>query len=337
LPGGGTRTVPASVILHSNSTQYANLFASTGVHGVGNRPLVLRMGSGLGLNRPPKGGDATWAMYTAQYDAQLRYGGQGSRNRSRHFDAYERAQQTARVADKILARVGGMSALAVPNTNTLADNATYRAIRLAGRLLDTRRPGDPIEHVAVMDDTHFSVGLQWSSHDARQTANVLNVLRALADVFDPSNGDLSVDDVLVVVHTEFGRVPDPDGIGGHQAVVAAQQAGQTPSTADLSARAQQGSDHAYTGFPVLMMGGPIRTAGVMGSLDTTGRHAHTGGRGVGTKQPSDIRAATLLAAGIHPFQDDTLMPSETSVTTTNRNAASDAIQRDVLGLDPTTC
>ncbi|MFT3766691.1 MAG: DUF1501 domain-containing protein [Minicystis sp.] len=257
---------------------------ATGFHGADNQPVLVTCGNTsiqarLDRSTPAAGstvarasGDPLRNHYDTRYRAMLFNG--GSRSRSRAYDAYEGSLATLEQHAGLRQRLQGVS-FALPSTANAADNATSTAIRAAAGLL-----GNGARHVTVVDngwDTHddsaYSTVEGYAAYVTRKT---FQLAHALAEVI--AAGTLDLTSTLVFVHSEFGR---------RQSWVSG----------------GNGGDHNPSGYPVLLLGGPITHPGIAGSItgptSPGGAPYFDGNHGVAA-----VRGAVALAAGIDPWQPD---------------------------------
>lgn len=197
-----------------------------------------------------------------------------------------RALADLNVARGILARAPAIAAFAASvgeapppaqHCGLDASSDTRRALHIAARLLSD--PQRRVRHVCVLDhglirapggggyDTH-------SDHARVQAANATHALGTLAALIArPGHGApglIDLDRTLVIIHSEFGRTPGPEGATGR--------------------------DHHPYAYPIAMLGGPIAAGfgGIAGAIDE-------GGSAVMAATPAEARAAAMLALGIWPF------------------------------------
>src|SRR6185369_15562947 len=138
-------------------------------------------------------------------------------------------------------------------------------------------------------DTHGE-----NSHtQARNLGHMLDSLMGLIN--KPGEGDpnkLDLDKTMIVLTTEFGRTPYAQNGG-------------------------KGRNHWPYGYPITLIGGPIRAAnkGVFGACGADGRAVGT------VSSPQENRIAALLALGIWPFAQESYNVSDVPGATNEANAA----------------
>jgi hypothetical protein len=297
------RPQPYSYVIAPTAVSFNdNVAAATAVgsHPALSRPLMLKIGSGgsallARLGRPARPqADALWSAMREQYVDQTRYGVGGPVTRSAAVAAYEASAVSVLDA----AQLGGLlqSAPLVPGSETSCVDSrtphftgvdtTTASIRTAVQLLTD--PAAEARYVCVIDngllsvmgntgyDTHSEGGNPPFTDHVRTTAiNLWNLLTELAASINGPNENspdkLHLDDVVILLNTEFGRRPDPVGTG---------------------------RDHWPYGYTNVLIGGPVNAS--TGQPKVVGA-INDGGAAVETFGPADVHCAVLLAAGINPF------------------------------------
>lgn len=277
----GAFETPAAYVLYAGALRAGMTATTPGLHGHDCTPLLLGIGSSstrlvnqLWRERPEARDDLLAAFDTAYADL-LTPSGASDPVRSRHYAAYAAARQRFPYADDLAAALDGIT-LTSESGDYTGDNPTRVAIEAAVELLaaDAR-------YVCVVDggveanyDRHHGTGYSLNENAEIQAGNLWNVCDAIAAAAEDG---LDLDETIVVLTTEFGR--------SHK------QAGSTTGIT------RTGTEHFYEGYAVAVLGGPIAAAGFTGDLsDHTAPSA--------TLQPSDLRAAMLVAAGIDPMSGD---------------------------------
>jgi hypothetical protein len=180
-------------------------------------------------------------------------------------------------------------------------------LRLAAHLLT--HPQTPARYVCVLDGGLLPAdgGGGYDTHEESpftQTRNLGNTLAALTSLINtPGEADpdkLNLDDTLIVLTTEFGRTPFKQG--------------------------QKGRNHWPYGFPVVMLGGPVRAdnAGVYGACGEDGR-------AISGCTPQENRIAALSALGIWPFANESFNVADVTGAA-NEAQAAQLVGNRVLGL-----
>lgn len=279
--------LPSSYVLFaplghvSQGDNLTPIFA-VGMHPGAARPLVLNADEGVDafvqkLQRPAIAStqDELLRGYRGEYVGRLQTA-TGEQVRSRGVADYVSATDNLFNARAIKAALAGLP-FAGPRMKPpaqlnsyppLADaeNAPRVAIKVAGQLLAGATPR--ARYVGVIDAGYVGAGgAGYDTHmmnTATTSCNLWNTLNALREEIDAGRIDLST--TLVVLNTEFGRTVS----GG------------------------SGRDHWPQGYVVGLLGNPIPSAGIVGSIDVNGY-------GTTAYTPADVRAATLMAAHIDPF------------------------------------
>lgn len=169
-----------------------------------------------------------------------------------------------------------------------SDDATRRALQLGAYLL-TRTGEEEARYVGIVDAGLDGLGFGYDVHgfeQARRTsAHLGRVLAALQEVIRdparpaPDDADkLDLSDTLIVLKTEFGRTPF-------------RSSGMSPDPTS------GGRDHWPYAYAGALLGGPVGR-GVSGALADG---ADPGVTADVPYSPTDLQAASLLAAGVDPF------------------------------------
>jgi hypothetical protein len=316
------RSLPHSYALLPENGGLGSLFTlvqqvqgSFGMHPGSARPLVLRIGTGLGdfvsqLDRANLGSnkDALNALidqYRGQYRDWLRFQSTSTLTRSNAFRDYDTAASRLLGADVLkdllvdapqtispgptCAREG-----ADPFSNP--DNPTRTALEFAAFLL-TRPAEEAASSVFVLDSGLVRTDLPYDVHSfdhAGDTgSNLVNLLNSLVSVIkDPANpapGDdsrIDLADTLIVINTEFGRTPF-------------KSSGNSPNPGSL------GRDHWPDAYVTTLIGGPIPDANDGTVHRVVGSISDAADEGAVADTPlysaTDMRAGLLVAAGVNPF------------------------------------
>jgi hypothetical protein len=285
------RPVPFSYVCQPATLSFPgdNLQAmtATGMHDGASRPVLLKIGAAgdlnalLGRSGMTAEADRLAEQYREQYRDWMRFGGSGPPLRSKGFGDYASSLQSILHAadlqgvltgaplalrnDPLCASVGGSGTAAL-------DNVPGTSLRVAASLLS--HPTSPASYVCVTDSglRTASGGGGYDTHSSNHVldvaVNLRNTLGTLAELI--TAGSIDLDQTLVVLTTEFGRTPARNG---------------------------NGRDHWPEGYVNVLIGGPITTSGVVGRINDAD------GRATLAYNPSDIRAAVLMAAGIYPFAE----------------------------------
>lgn len=317
-----------------------NTLGTVGMHHGSAKPLVMRVGPQFStfisqLTRPiSNSSDALLDQYRAQYRDWLRYQGQAAPNfltRSKAFSDYDAA--VANLFDS-----GSLSSLLVPAPSTVASaascaaengvfennlNATATALKTAVYLL-TRPSAQQARYVHVVDGGIVRQGLPYDVHSTRHVtdtgSNLWSTLSTLAGMIrDPANPQpndadkLDLNETIIVINTEFGRTPF-------------KSLGTVPNAGSL------GRDHWPQAFCSVVIGGPITTAGVVGSIMDGSSTATVADI---PYTPTDLRAALLLAMNIDPFETENFALGSLSApfsTAMDHTAAMVLLRQKILGI-----
>ena len=287
-----------------------SMMGALGMHPGSAKPLVLRLGPQFGtflsqLSRSSSSadGDALLDQLRARYRDALRFQGAttpAAFTRSKGFQNYDVAVSSLLQASSLSTFLGGL-----PSTIAGADscasesgsfetnpNVTRTALQVAVRLL-TRPTAQAPRYVHVVDSGITRQALPYDVHsfgNATDTgSNLWNTLSTLAGLTrDPANptptdsDKLDLNSTLIHITTEFGRTP-------------------FKSQGDVVNLSSLGRDHWPEAFCSVLIGGPITTSAVLGSISDA---ANNGAVATTSYSPTDVRAAMLVAMGIDPFEPE---------------------------------
>jgi uncharacterized protein (DUF1501 family) len=224
--------------------------------------------------------------YQALYRDHLRFHGMGDAIRSAGFSSYDTAinfllhaaDLNTLLSGGVLnvgnGRLCGTAAAVEPPQEP---NRTQTALNAATLLLTT----GGARHVCIFDGGITGPGMGLRSYDTHPgpadhvtvvSSNVFNVCSGLAAQIDATGTDptkLNLNDTMVLINTEFGRTPNVGVIGGR--------------------------DHWPYGYASILIGGPITSRGIEGTVDSAGFPP------AAVLSPTDVHGAVLLAAGVDPF------------------------------------
>lgn len=321
------------------------MFASIdaiGSHGGNSKPVVLPIGPSsatfvANLTRTvPSGADALIAEYTQIYENRLKPAGAAAAARSAAFQDFKSAAASLASAPSLATLLGGapLTAGSAPfcstDTGTFATGNHFAgsALQTAAFLLNHPDAAKRASYVSIIDGGLQNVGFAYDVHDTggppgqaqRTSSNLWETLSTLASVIrapgdPPSPTKIDLDSTLIVIRTEFGRTP-------YRSIGGAPSAGSS------------GRDHWPEGYASVLIGGPIKAAGVAGSISDG-----TGGTGQGiadtstSYQPQDVQAAALLGIGIDPFADGNLPVGDLSPSLQGTHAvATNNLRQQLLGV-----
>ena len=323
-PIANRRTVPFSYCCQPATFQFPadNLqtMTSSGLHPGSSRPVNIKIGPAndliqlLNRNNMTSDADAMIEQYRSQYRDLLRYAGAGDPVRSRGFSDYSTSISTLLGSPDLLTMFATTNLnlrtdweCASETTFGMSDNIPGTGIRIAADLL--AHPTTPAHYVCVVDsglkphgagggyDTHNN------GHVLHTAVNLWNTLSTLEELI--VNQTINLDETMIVLTTEFGRTPN---------------------------RNINGRDHWPQGYVNVLIGGPITTGrdGVIGRIEDS-----TGIASSDVFNPSDVRAAILLSAGIFPFAEDLFGIGDISASLRNVGSEEETaknIRRAILGV-----
>lgn len=284
---------PISYALLSNSlvgTPIDNLRAvvSTGLHPAQARPLGLKVDAvgdlsallerrGIGDKRAEF--DALLDYYSGQYRNRLRWKGEGDALRARPFSEFAAGTSWLRNVDgirQVLDPTAFLPSSATSCGETAPVDAVTMQYRAAAHLLS--HPLRPARYVCVVDGGLVPPGNGGGGYDSHsdntriQSRNLTHTLKSLLSLIkqpgEAAAGKIDLDRTLVILNMEFGRSPNAEGGSGR--------------------------NHWPYGYPIALIGGPVRARGIAGAIGPDGVAAQS-------FTPQESRIAALLALGIWPF------------------------------------
>jgi hypothetical protein len=303
-------SVPASFVLKGpGGTAADNFIASTasGMLGSPFKPIFLETKCGLNqldqLDRTPTPSqDDLLRYYLRQYERRLTWPGAGQRARSQVLSDYEATLNQLFNLQQIASQVQGFDASDATHTSgtepsCILSGGDYcsgqaselsgirQALSLAAHLLNL----PTTRYVCVIDTGRQNAGgAGYDTHaDHAQTTyrNLTNTLEVIAKLTDPSQpGGPRLDPfTAIVITTEFGRTPTPEGGTGR---------GHYP--------------YAYTNLIIPPNNAikPRPRKRILGGIDENGRVFSRFGSQIAAVTPTDLRGALLLGLGVDPFAQD---------------------------------
>jgi hypothetical protein len=293
----GERTTPWSYVIYPDRPNFTNHNATAsfalGLHRPSARPLGIRMPDSntvaetlpaeIARTRSgPWTGDIDRAveLYAARYQDRLRAMRTGEPVRSVGFqeflDARLRMSGSQGLEDLLNADAFAQFAGIQCGDENPVD-MSRASLDLAAKLLTDASA--PASYVTVVDPGLITTSVD-SGYDTHEfhvrdgSRNLIHTLKQLASLInepdenDPNKLDLDRDTILLT--TEFGRTPFPQG--------------------------ETGLNHWPNGFVVAAIGGWVdeERSGVVGAIDVHGNATEW-------IKPSELRAAILLSMGIWPF------------------------------------
>jgi len=333
LTGAGTR--PYSYILAAPSfgidDYQVGFGAAVGLHPGYAQPLVVRvndpaLGTLLGRSGVSAEEDSLLDVYTSQYRKLLTRPGAADPIRSSGLAEYQTAQKYLKSASGLQPVLGGTAVAVGNSSNCVADsgspastlNMAQTQMRLAANLLN-----DGARHVMIFDGGVLPGSLNYDIHSGgpglsppgATSAGVFRLASALAAAIrqpgEPaSSNKVSLDDVMVVINSEFGRSVSLEIDG-------------------------EGREHWPYGYPAVVIGGPL-PASASGDYTTNGRRIfggiNSGGLASGNFTPADLRGAMLLAADVNPFEPENFFVQSFSVNDGTESGTRLKLKQRILGL-----
>jgi hypothetical protein len=291
---------------------------SIGLHPGAARPLSVKVDAAgdvtallargtVGPNKQAY--DKLMQGYLERYRARLRWKGEGEPLRSPRLadlssaaDSIASSDSIANVLEsKYFQKFGGTEC-----GDSNGTDSTAMSLKLATHLLN--HPTQPAKYVCVIDgglltadggggyDTHG----ENSNTQARNLGHMLKTLMSLIN--QPGENDpnkLDLDKTMIVLTTEFGRTPAPQGGG-------------------------KGRNHWPYGYPITFIGGPVQK-GVFGACGPDGRAIGD------VSTPQENRIAALLALGIWPFAQESYNVADVPGAA-NEAMAAELVKQRQLGL-----
>lgn len=315
--GKGASSAPNAWVLSPSASILGELTqaaTSTGLHPSASRPIGVKIDAAGDfaklLSRGTVGDarqrhDAVVQASIDRYRSRLTW--KTTPLRAQRLDELGSAASTMSHADvlqgllsaELLAPLAGASCGASATVD-----ATTMSLRLAAHLLTD--PTNPATYISVFDGgflpTKDAGGYDSHSDNCMvQGRNLTSSLRALASIINaPGEGNpgkLDLDDTLIILNTEFGRSPDVQGMNGR--------------------------GHWPYGYPVVYLGGPIRSPGISGAIGPDARSTSAA-------TPSEHRVAALDALGIWPFASESFNVSDVQGVSTE-HAALASIHARIFG------
>jgi hypothetical protein len=308
------RASPHSYVFATGGISSDNIAAaaSAGSHPGAARPLMIKTDNAAQftslLQRNTVGAgrattDALIGAYHDQYNARLTWPGAG-RVRSARYDDLATAYTTTKnvdgiravLTDDLFAIKGGTSCGV-----TKSGDIPLMGLSAARHLLT--HPTEPASYVCVSDVGLYEAsgggGYDTHTDNARDTANNFdNMLQSLLGIINgPGETDptkLSLDDTLIILNTEFGRTPGPQG-------------------------ASNGRNHHPYGYATAFIGGPVQK-GITGAIGPDGFATQSA-------SPSENRIAALLALGIWPYAPEGFAVSDVPGAGSELGGATQAMQK----------
>jgi hypothetical protein len=309
----GPRTVPYSYVFGARSLPIENVRAAvaTGLHPGASRPLLIKVDGAAQLaellGRPAFGvegsrerHDALVRAYGEQLQGRLSF--RGEAGRAPRLRELEQAQSAVEGAGEIQALLDPSLFGAIQGDQCgsgARPNVPAMSLRLATYLLT--HPTTPARYCCFVDpglvsadagggyDTHLEAPLTQARNIGNTLTELLSFINAPGER-DPRKIDL--DRTMIVINTEFGRSPGPQGALGR--------------------------NHWPYGYAQIYLGGPVGSGqrGIEGAIGEDGR-------ATSSTTPAENRIACLLALGVWPFSADSYGTSDV----TDAQGEIDAVER----------
>lgn len=319
----GAPAYPVSYVIGNNSLGQLpidNLRAlvATGLHPASARPLDFKIDAAGDLTslltRPALGArraayDALARERDARFASRLTWPDTNDALRAPAFEDFRATTRWLESVDQlslVLAPESWQVSAASHCGQNQPIDALGAQLRLAARLLN--RAEQPARYVCVVDGGFIPVGNGGGGYDSHgdntavQSRNLTYSLECLMNLIrapgEQAPEKLDLSRTLIVLTSEFGRSPTAEGSTGRA--------------------------HWPYGYPSVMLGGPIATAGISGACDASGYATHF-------VTPAQTRMAALLALGIWPFASEAFSVADAPGTATEAQAAAQILQR-LLGL-----
>ncbi len=345
---GASHPLPFSYCLIPPFGAASGLFAAldaTGGHPGNAKPIVLTTGMGTAaflanLDRSSFApGNGLIEQYRAEYQGWLMRPGKTDPVRSTAFQEYASSVASLFQAPQLSTLLTGVPLGTSPAQFCSRDSSVgafpsgmdfaAAAVKTAAYLL-TRPAAEQARYVCIVDGGMDNIGFAYDVHSdpsspqvQATSSHLWGLLSSLASVIrDPANPTptdsqkIDLNETVIVIKTEFGRTPFKS-LGG------------TPNALF------NGRDHWPEGYVNVIIGGPINTAGVVGSISDGQGSTTVGIAEAGhTYKPEDVQCAVLLAAGIDPFADGNFQQGELtpSLQGTNHDATRENIRQVLLGV-----
>ncbi len=319
---GGLRPVPYAYVLYPGSefpTDNVRSASAVGLHPGSARALSVTVDAGsllTSLLARNTVGDANRERfdravdhYIAAYANRFRRLGKGKAARSSQRSDFEYAHYARKGAAELQSVLSSDLFSSIPGDECGTNTTSMPAMqaRMAASLLT--RPDNAARYVHWIDaglTPHPSAG--HDTHDSHVTyasRNVAHTLRQLVSIInEPGENDpnkLDLDETMIVINTEFGRTPYPQGGGS-------------------------GLNHWPQGYVNVFIGGPIRERGIYGYI------TEDQGMAQSWISPTENRMLILMAMGIYPFSSQTFAVGDVGGGVTNELEAAKRLKEVYLGI-----
>ena len=277
--------------LRMNDTGFPTLLSRPGVSQVEDDLLAVYRSKYRALLTPSNATAPVRSNALAEYETAVRYLN-NARNLQSLFNPTDLAPVTSPICASGAVTTGGRDLI----------NPQFR---LAAKLLN-----DSARHVMLYDGGVNSGGNR--NYDMHPGANfagnlsssLFRLCAGLADIIlapgETNAAKINLDDVMIVINSEFGRTFSDDSLGGR--------------------------NHWPSGYASILIGGPITSRGIKGSINPSN------GFGTTALTPADLRGAIQIAAGINPFEPENFAVQSFSLNDGTESGTAIRLRQQVLGV-----
>jgi len=327
--GGGLRATPYSYVLYPGlgfSTFNSLSASAVGFHPGSARPLGVTVAPNsqlaqlLARTGPADRAafDEAITVYRQAYEARFKTGGFGAATRSAERGNYEYADYARRhavelqgvLSQDLFAPIAPGAIECGAPMQQMVDMPQMQA-NLAANLLT--RATDAARYVLWIDTgimPHPNGGHDSHTDHTQQAAqNVPHTLRALANIIGDGPGQLSLNDTMIVINTEFGRTPNRQVEGGGT-----------------------GTNHWPWGYVSVMIGGPIRAPSCYGAITYAPGDELSNGYATEYATPAENRMMVMQAMGIYPFSSQSFAVGDVRGGVTDEVQAATRVRDVYLGM-----
>ncbi|MBC8071276.1 MAG: DUF1501 domain-containing protein [Deltaproteobacteria bacterium] len=326
--GGGLRAAPYSYVLYPGlgfSTFNSLSASAVGFHPGSARPLGVTVAPNSMLSQllartgpaDRAAFDEAITVYRQSYEARFKTGGIGNPTRSAERGNYEYSDYARRNAVDLQSVLSADLFMPIPPgalecgaAGQLEFDMPQMQANLAASLLT--RETDAARYVLWIDtginphengghDTH-------TNHTIQAAQNVPHTLRALANIIGGGPGQLSLDDTMIVINTEFGRTPGRQPEGG-----------------------ETGTNHWPWGYVSIFIGGPVRQRGCYGAVNYAPGDPMDG-YATEYATPAENRMMVLQSMGIYPFSSQSFAVGDVRGGVADEVEAATRVRDTYLGI-----
>ncbi|HWB75653.1 MAG TPA: DUF1501 domain-containing protein [Nannocystaceae bacterium] len=327
--GGGLRAAPYSYVLYPGigfSTFNSLSASAVGFHPGSARPLGVTVTPNSMLSQllartgpyDRAAFDEAITVYRQAYEARLKTGGVGAPTRSAERGNYEYADYSRRhavelqtvLSQDLFQPIAPGAVECGAAMQQMYDMPQMQA-NLAANLLT--RDTDEARYVLWIDagiNPHPNGGHDSHTlHTVQAAQNYPHTFRALANIIGDGPGQLSLDDTMIVINTEFGRTPGRQPEGG-----------------------ATGTNHWPWGYVSIFIGGPVRSRGCYGAITYAPGDVNTNGYASEYATPAENRMMVLQAMGIYPFSSQSYAVGDVRGGVTDEVEATTRVRDIYLGV-----